>query len=73
MNEKAEDSPLWSMIFDGSCSKTGAGLGIWVHNTENNHTEGHSYRLNFQCTNNIAEYEALLLDLHLLKNWGPRG
>ena len=53
------------MIFDGYYSKNGAGVGIWVHNIENNHAEGHSYRLNFQCTNNIAEYEALLLGLHL--------
>ena len=55
------------MSFDGSCSKTSAGAGIWVHNTENNHAKGHSYRLNFQCKNNIAEYEALLLGIHLLK------
>ena len=72
INDKSENSPLWSMSFDGSCSKTGAGAGIWVHNTENNHAEGHSYRLNFQCTNNIAEYEALLLGLHLLKKLGTK-
>ena len=60
------------MSFDGSCSKTGARAGIWVHNTENNHAEGHSYRLNFQCTNNIVEYEALLLGLHLLKKLGAK-
>ena len=60
------------MSFDGSCSKNGAGAGVWVHNTENNHAKGHSYRLNFQCTNNIAEYEALLLGLHLLKKLGAK-
>ena len=60
------------MIFDRSCSKNGAGAGIWVHNTESNHVEGHSYRLNFQCKNNIAEYEALLLVLHLLKKLGAQ-
>ena len=36
------------------------------------HAEVHSYRLNFQCTNNIAEYEALLLGLHLLKKSGAK-
>ena len=67
INDKSENSPLWSMSFYGSFSKTSVGVGIWVHNTENNHAEGHSYRLKFQCTNTIEEYEALLLGLHLLK------
>ena len=30
------------------------------------------YRLNFQCSNNIAEYESLLLGLCLLKNLGAK-
>ena len=62
-----EFEPLWNMIFDGSCGKEGSGVGLWVYNTRNNHAEGHSYKLNFQCTNNIVEYEALLLGLQLLK------
>ena len=60
------------MSFDGSCSKTGSGACIWIHNTENNHAEGHSYKLNFQCTNNIVGYEALLLGLQLLKKLGAK-
>ena len=44
---ESETSPLWSMKFDGSCTKTNVGAGIWIHNTKNHHTEGHSYRLNF--------------------------
>ena len=55
INEKSKNNPLWSMNFDGSCTKNDAGVSIWIHNTENSHDEGHSYRLNFQCTNNIAE------------------
>ena len=51
------------MSFHGSCGKNGFGAGVWIHNTN----QGHSYKLDFQCTNNIAEYEALLLGLHLLK------
>lgn len=66
-NHKSKPKPIWSMSFDGSCGKNRSGVGVWVHNTNNNHTEGHSYKLNFQCTNNIAEYEALLLGLQLLK------
>ena len=60
------------MNFDGSCTKNDAGVGIWIHNTQYNHAEGHSYKLNFHCTNNIAEYEALLLGLHLLKKLGAK-
>ena len=54
---------LWTIKFDGSCNKTSAGVGVWIQNTN----QGYSYKLDFQCTNNIAEYEALLLGLHLPK------
>ena len=60
------------MCFDGSCTKTSASTGVWLHNIETNHAEGNSYKLNFQCTNNIAEYEALLLGLHLLRKLGAK-
>ena len=69
-NENFENSPLWSMSFDGSCIKTSASAGIWLYDTEKNHSEGHSFKLNFQCTGNIVEYKALLLGLHLLKKLG---
>ena len=52
------------MSFDGSCGKAGSGDGVQIHNAN----KGYSYKLDFQCTNNIAEYEALLLGLHLLKD-----
>ena len=41
-----------------------------MHNLEKNHAEGHAYGLNFRCTNNMAEYEALLLGLKLVKKLG---
>ena len=56
------------MSFDGSCRKAGSGASVWIHTTN----IGHSYKLYFQCTNNIAEYEALLLGLHLLKDLGTK-
>ena len=56
------------MSFDGSCGKDGSGAGVWIHNTN----KGNSYKLDFQCTNNIAEYEALLLGLNFLKNIGAK-
>jgi len=60
----------WCLEFDGSINKLGARAGIWVHNMQNDPTEGHAYRLNFRCTNNMAEYEALLLGLKLIKSLG---
>ena len=56
------------MSFDGSCSKTGSGAGVWIHNTN----KGNSYKLDFPRTINIAEYEALLLGLHFLKDLGVK-
>ena len=56
------------MSFDGSCGKAGSGAGVCIHNAN----EGQSYKLYFPCTNNIAEYEALLLGLQWLKNIGAK-
>lgn len=58
---------LWFVEFDGSVNKLGAGAGVWIHNKQNSHAVGRAYRLNFRCTNNMAEYEALLLGLKLVK------
>jgi hypothetical protein len=61
---------FWSMDFDGSVIKEGARL--WLHNHRSSYSESHSYKLNFQCTKNIAEYEALMLGLKLLKKVGAK-
>jgi ribonuclease HI len=61
-----------SMDFDGAVSKEGAGVGVWLHNRRTRYSENHSYKLIFQCTNNIAEYEALMLGLKLLKRVGAK-
>ena len=45
--DETENSPLWSMYFDGSCTKNNAGAGVLITNTENNHTECISCTLNF--------------------------
>jgi len=60
------------MTFDGSCGKTGVGVGVWLYNSKTNQAKGYSYKLNFLCTNNITEYEALLLGLKLLKRVGAK-
>jgi len=61
---------LWHLEFDGFVNKLGAGAGVWIHNMQNDHAQGHAYRLNLKCTNNMAEYEALLLGLKLIRSLG---
>jgi len=39
---------------------------------ENNHAEGHSFRLKFKCTNNMAEYEALIIRLQFFRKLGAK-
>ena len=45
--DEIKTSPLSSMHFDRSCTKTNAGASVWICNTENNHIESISCRLNF--------------------------
>ena len=70
--DKTKNEPLWEMNFDGSCNKRTVGAGVWIHNPESDYTESHACNLHFKCTNNIAEYEALILGLTLLKRLGAR-
>jgi ribonuclease HI len=60
------------MDFNGAMRKEGAGARFWLHNHKSRYSENHSYKLNFQCTNNIAKYEALMLNLKLLKKVGAK-
>jgi len=60
--ERKEGS--WSLDFDGAHSSMGSGAGI-VSRSLDNETTLFSYKLEFDCTNNIAEYEALILGINL--------
>jgi ribonuclease HI len=53
---------IWSLYFDGSKSKEGAGAGCIIIDPAGNKTLL-ACRLEFECTNNVAEYEALLQGL----------
>ena len=53
---------IWSLYFDGSKSKEGAGAGCVIIDPAGNKTLI-ACRLEFECTNNTAEYEALLQGL----------
>lgn len=54
----------WTLRFDGSKSKRGAGAGIELI-SPTSETYLAAYRLQFHCTNNIAEYESLVHGLLL--------
>ena len=56
------------MNFDGAHSRYGKGVGI-VLTSPLGHIFKFSYRLEFDATNNVAEYEALLLGLELAKDF----
>lgn len=53
---------LWQMEFDGSCANSGLGAGVVLLSPTGN-IFPFSFKLDFKNTNNIAEYEALLLGL----------
>nr|WMB96900.1 reverse transcriptase [Solanum melongena]WMB97090.1 reverse transcriptase [Solanum aethiopicum] len=55
----------WTIIFDGSSTSESAGAGIILISPEGLKTEL-SFTLDFECTNNQAEYEALIIGLEIL-------
>ena len=59
------------MYFDGSISKNGVGVGVYIMSPIRDF-KYLSYKLNFECTNNVDEYEALLLGLNSLKVMGEK-
>nr|XP_028949148.1 uncharacterized protein LOC114821290 [Malus domestica] len=55
----------WTMYFDGSSTSSSAGVGIVIQSP--NHDRSYfSLKLDFECTNNQAEYEALIIGLDIL-------
>jgi len=60
------ESEIWNMSFDGAIDKEGVGVGVWI-NPPKVGSKLYSYNLAFDFTNNMAEYEALILGLKVLK------
>ncbi|XP_070668799.1 uncharacterized protein [Malus domestica] len=55
----------WTMYFDGSSTSSSAGVGIVIQSP--NHDRWlFSLKLDFECTNNQAEYESLIVGLGIL-------
>ena len=61
----------WKLYFDGSACKEGQGVGIMLVSPRGVFFET-SVRLEYFCTNNQAEYEALLLGLQILESMGVK-
>jgi ribonuclease HI len=59
------------MYFDGSMMKTGAGAGLLFISPLGVHMR-YVIRLHFAASNNVAEYEALVVDLRIAVELGVR-
>jgi ribonuclease HI len=74
LQDKVKDNELdkvWYMHFDGAFSRLGKGAGI-VLQAPSGKVSKFAYRLEFDATNNVAEYEALILGLELCKDRGVK-
>jgi ribonuclease HI len=60
---------VWKMHFDGAHSRSGKGAGN-VLTSPSKQSYYFAFRLEFEVTNNVAEYEALLLGLEISKDMG---
>jgi hypothetical protein len=63
--------PHWTLFFDGSSSKQGAGVGIVLLAPHGDQIK-YMVHLDFKATNNMAEYEALLFGLSTALSLGVR-
>ena len=54
----------WKMYFDGAANRNGNGIGVLLISPDQTHSPL-SYRLDFICTNNMAEYEACIMGLEI--------
>jgi ribonuclease HI len=66
-----KDTEAWTMFCDGSWGTFGAGAAAVLVAPSKVRT-CYASKLDFSCTNNIAEYEALLLGLRKLRAMGIR-
>jgi len=61
---KQPETKCWILIFDGSKSKMGAGAEVELQNPKGKKYQA-SFRLEFPCTCNLAEYEALVQGMRM--------
>ncbi|KAM2382432.1 hypothetical protein ACFXTH_040119 [Malus domestica] len=59
--------PRWTMFFDGSARANGAGAGV-VFMSPQRQILPYSFQLSELCSNNVAEYQALIIGLQMAIN-----
>ena len=64
-------STPWKLFFDGSFTQKGSGARV-LFVTPQGDLIPKSYKISFPCTNNIAEYEGLVIGLHQAIRWNIR-
>lgn len=69
IKQLSEFDDLWTMYFDGASSKEGFGADVLLRSPSGKKFR-FSFTLLFECTNNVAEFEALLLGLRLAQKHG---
>jgi len=70
--KEQEKQGVCTMHLDGAANRESVGAGIWIINPDIGKSKLCSYKLVFDCTNNVAEYEPLILGLQNLKKLGAR-
>ncbi|XP_059663595.1 uncharacterized protein LOC132309293 [Cornus florida] len=61
----------WTLIFDGSSANDAGGAGVVII-APNGRKTTYSFFLDFKCSNNQAEYEALIIGLEILLEMGAQ-
>lgn len=61
----------WSMRFDASFCKEGIGDGIWIMPPRGD-IQIYYFKLYFECSNIVTEYEALVIGLNILRKQRAR-
>ncbi|XP_027182029.1 uncharacterized protein LOC113780424 [Coffea eugenioides] len=64
VEDMSEQCPEWRLFFDGAANSFGVGIGAVLVSPEGKHYPG-SAKLQFACTNNMAEYEACIFCLKM--------
>ncbi|XP_024630434.2 uncharacterized protein [Medicago truncatula] len=70
LTTEIENHP-WNLYFDGSSHKNGTGVGIVIVSPKH-HIFKYMFRINQLCSNNEAEYEALITGLEIALKLGAR-
>lgn len=60
------DKNYWTMYFDDSSTMAVSRAGVVVESPQGQRWQ-FAFQLDLKCTNNQAEYEALIIDLGILK------